>query len=105
MCYKKAMGRGRLAWIFLGLVALGVLWPVLAGAVSCGDCCHRSSPCGGTTTTGFSLCCFHSVSTPPELPPVSFVAVDGSRLVAVDEIGGPPPSPHGILHVPLEILI
>jgi hypothetical protein len=53
------MRRGRLAWLFLGLGVLGILWPVVAGAVSCGDCCAgRTSACGQPPTSGFSLCCY-----------------------------------------------
>jgi hypothetical protein len=98
------MRRGRLAWLFLGLVALGILGPVVAGAVSCGDCCEGRTGTCGTPTTGFSLCCFHSASTLPDLPPSGFTPVDGFRLVPVNETGGPPPVPRDILHVPLAFL-
>ena len=94
------MGRRRLAWLFLGLLAAGVLWPAVAGAISCGDCCKgRTSTCG-VPTTGFSLCCFHSASTVPEPPPSGLAPAAGSRIAAVDESGGPPPDLRGILHVP-----
>ena len=61
--YKKTMtGRRSAAVLFLALLALGVVWPALAGTVRCGDCCghaspKRSNPCG-IPATGFSLCCF-----------------------------------------------
>jgi len=50
--------------------------------------------------TGFSLCCFHSASTFPDLPPLSVEPIQVPGLAAVDETGGPPPDPRGILHVP-----
>lgn len=103
--YKQDMWRGRLTWIFLGLVVVGVLWPVVAGAVSCGGCCKsRTSACGNLPATGFSLCCFHSATIIPAQPPSGFVPVDGSRLAPVDETGGPPPPPQDILHVPIALL-
>jgi len=100
------MWRGRLAWLFLGLVVVGVVWPVVAGAVSCGSCCEsrKSSACG-IPATGFSLCCFHSASTLPDLPPAGMAPVAVSRLAMVDETGVPPPSPRDILHVPRSFLI
>jgi len=94
------MGRRRIASLFLLLLAAGVLWPAVAGAVSCGDCCKSRPKTCGIPTTGFSLCCFHSVSTLPELPPSGLAPAAVSRLAAADESGGPPPDPRGILHVP-----
>ena len=95
------MGRRCLAWLFLALLTIGVLWPAVAGAISCRDCCgkERSRTCG-IPTTGFSLCCLHSVSTLPELPLAGLATAAVDRLVADDESGGPPPEPGGILHVP-----
>jgi hypothetical protein len=104
LCYKKLMTRGRSAVLFLALVALGILWPVVAGAVSCGDCCQRRSSTCGIPATGFSLCCFHSASTLPDLPPAGFVPLDSSRLSIADETVSPPPCPRGILHVPRPVL-
>jgi hypothetical protein len=98
------MWRGRLAWLFLGLVAIGVLWPAVAGAVSCGDCCGKRTSACGIPVTGFSLCCFHSASTLPALPPSGFVPVEAAHLSPMDETGGPPPHPRGILHVPRSLL-
>jgi hypothetical protein len=98
------MRRGRSAWLFLALVALGICWPVVARAVSCGDCCEGKTGTCGTPTTGFSLCCLHSTSTLPDLPPSCFVSVEGSRVAPADETGGPPPSPRDILHVPRALL-
>jgi hypothetical protein len=93
--------RCRLAWLFLGLLVAGVLWPAVAGAVSCRDCCGKERPSRcAIPTTGFSLCCFHSASTLPELPPSGPVPVAIDLLAAADESGGPPPDPRGILHVP-----
>ncbi|HEV2855840.1 MAG TPA: hypothetical protein VHC97_23835 [Thermoanaerobaculia bacterium] len=96
------MGRRRLASLFLVLLAVGVLWPAVAGAVSCGggDCCKERSRTCGIPTTGFSLCCLHSVSTLPDLPRTGVAPVAIDRLAADDESGGPPPEPRGILHVP-----
>jgi hypothetical protein len=94
------MWRGRSAWLFLGLIVLGVLWPVVAGAVSCGDCCQRRPSTCGIPATGFSLCCFHSLSTLPALPSSGFQPADFTRFEAQDESSGPPPDPHDILHVP-----
>lgn len=96
------MSSRRLAWLFLGLLTLGVMWPVIAGAMSCGDCCEGGMECG-VPTTGFSLCCLHSASTLPALPPASPAPAEGTRLVAADETGGPPPDPRSILHVPLPV--
>lgn len=94
------MDRRRFAWLFLSLLALGVLWPAVAGTLTCGDCCKsRTSTCG-IPTTGFSLCCFHSSSTVPEPPPADFTPAASSTLAAANESGGPPPDPRGILHVP-----
>jgi hypothetical protein len=94
-------GRRRLAWLFLGLLVAGVLWPAVAGAMSCKDCCGKERPSRcAIPTTGFSLCCFHSLSTLPELPPSGPAPVAIDRLAAADESGGPPPEPQGILHVP-----
>ncbi|HEX7182364.1 MAG TPA: hypothetical protein VF756_11010 [Thermoanaerobaculia bacterium] len=99
------MRRGRLAWLFLALVVLGILWPVVAGAVSCGDCCEgRTGTCGTPAATGFSLCCFHSASTLPDPPLSGFAPVYSSRLTPTDEIGAPPPCPRDILHVPRALL-
>jgi len=99
------MGRHRLAWLFLGLLAVGVLWPTVAGAISCGDCCKsRTSTCG-VPTTGFSLCCFHSASTLPELPPSGLTPAAGCRIAAADESGGPAPDLQGVFHVPRTSLI
>ena len=102
------MGRRRLASLFLALLAVGVLWPAVAGAISCGshgDCCdgERARACGAATS-GFSLCCLHSFSTLPELPPSGPAPVAIDRLAASDESGGPPPEPRGILHVPKALL-
>ena len=101
---KENMRRGRPAWLFLGLVMLGILWPVVAGAISCGDCCEGGTSTCGTLGTGFSLCCFHSASTLPVTPPPGFVPVGSFRLAVADETGGPPPCPRDILHVPLAFL-
>lgn len=98
------MWRGRFAWLFLSLVVLGVLWPVVAGAVSCGDCCAGRTGTCGTATTGFSLCCLHSVSTLPDLLRSGFTPVEGARLALADENGNPPPHPRDILHVPRAFL-
>lgn len=76
------------------------MWPVIAGAMSCGDCCKGGMNCG-VPTTGFSLCCFHSASTLPALPLVDPAPAEESRLAAADETGGPPPDPRSILHIPL----
>src|SRR5688572_30693839 len=96
-------GRRRLAWLFLGLLVVGVLWPAVAGAISCGggDCCdgERSRTCG-VATSGFSLCCLHSVSTLPDLPPSGPAPAASGLLAADDEHGGPSPDLPGILHVP-----
>jgi hypothetical protein len=97
------MERRRLAWLFLLLLSVGVFWPVAAG-VYCGDCCEGRTRTCGTPTTGFSLCCFHSVSTLPDLPPSGFVSADVSLLAAADEAGGPSPHPRDILHVPRPFL-
>lgn len=100
------MGRRRLAGLFLSLLVMGVLWPAVAGAISCGDCCKaRTSACGSLPTTGFSLCCFHSASTVPEPPPAGLTPAAGSSIAADDESGGPPPDLRGILHVPKTFLI
>jgi hypothetical protein len=98
------MWRGRLAWLFLALVVVGVLWPTVAGAVSCGDCCKSRTSACGIPATGFSLCCFHSASTLPHVPPLGFVPLEGTRLATADETGGPPPCHRGILHVPRAFL-
>lgn len=98
------MRRGRSAWLFLALVALGILWPAVAGAVSCGDCCEESKRNCGTPTTGFSLCCFHSASTLPDLPLVGFTLAVSSPLSSADQTGVPPPNPRDILHVPRTFL-
>jgi hypothetical protein len=95
------MSSRRLAWLFLGLLTLGVMWPVVAGAMSCGDCCEGGMGDCGVPTTGFSLCCLHSASILPELPPASPAPAEGVRLSAADETEGPPPDPRSILHVPL----
>jgi hypothetical protein len=101
-------GRRSAAVLFLALLALGVVWPALAGTVRCGDCCggshhaassKRSNPCG-IPATGFSLCCFHSVSTPPAAPLPRVALAEALLLPLVDEEGGPPPAPRGVLHVP-----
>ena len=103
--YKKTMtGRRSAAVLFLALLALGVVWPAVAGTVRCGDCCghaspKRSNPCG-IPATGFSLCCFHSVSTPPAAPLPRVALAEALLLPLVDEEGGPPPEPRGVLHVP-----
>lgn len=94
------MSSRRVAWLFLGLLTLGVMWPVVAGAIACGDCCKGGMACG-VPTGGFSLCCFHSASTLPEPPPASPAPAEGPSLAAADESGGPPPDPQSILHVPL----
>lgn len=100
LCYKNVMRRCRRAQLFLVLLVLGVLWPVAALAVSCGDCCAgRTSACT-IPATGFSVCCFHSASTLPDLPSSSFEPIEGSRLACEDETGGPPPDLRGVLHVP-----
>lgn len=101
------MSRRRLAWLFLVLLAVGVLWPAVAGAISCGnhgDCCdgERARTCG-VATSGFSLCCLHSVSTLPDLPPPGPALAASERLSAGDEYGGPSPDLQGILHVPKAI--
>ena len=94
-------GRRPLAWLFLGLLVAGVLWPAVAGAVSCKDCCGKERPSRcEIPTTGFSLCCLHSFSTLPDLPPSGSAPVATDRLTIADERGGPPPAPRGILHVP-----
>src|SRR5687767_11971853 len=97
------MGRRRIASLFLVLLAVGVLWPVVAGAISCGDgdCCdeERSRTCG-VATSGFSLCCLHSVSTLPDLPQSGPAPTESGCLAADDEHGGPSPDLQGILHVP-----
>lgn len=100
------MHRRRLASLFLILLAVGVLWPAVAGAVSCGggECCKERRGTCSIPTTGFSLCCFHSVSTLPDLPPSGLVPAVVSHLAAADESGGPPPDPSGILHVPKAFL-
>jgi len=98
------MCRGRSAWLFLALIALGIGWPVVAVAVSCGDCCEAGTGTCGIPVTGFSLCCFHSASTLPERPPSCSVPVEGSLMSPADEIAGPPPSPRDILHVPRTFL-
>jgi hypothetical protein len=94
-------GRRAAAVLFLALLAVGVLWPAVAGTVRCGDCCHGSakSPCK-VPATGFSLCCFHSVSTPPAAPVPGFVLAATLFVLPLDEEGGPPPDPRGVLHVP-----
>ena len=95
------MGRRRFAGLFLRLLVVGVLWPAVAGVISCGDCCKsRTNACGNLPATGFSLCCFHSASTVPEPPPAGFTPAAGSTIAADDESGGPPPDLRGILHVP-----
>ena len=94
------MGSRRLSWLFLALLTLGVMWPVIAGAMSCGDCCQGGMSCG-VPTTGFSLCCFHSASILPDSPAASLAPAEVSRLAVMDETGGPPPDPRSILHVPL----
>ena len=99
------MLRRRSAWLFLVLVAVGVLWPAVAGAISCGDCCKGKSNACGVAMTGFSLCCLHSVSTLPSLPPSSAGPTRSDLLVLTDEMGAPPPEPRGILHVPKAHLI
>lgn len=99
------MRRRRIASLFLILLAVGVLWPAVAGAVSCGGCCKERPGACGIPTTGFSLCCFHSFSILPDLPPPGFVPAVVSRLAAADESGGPPPDPSGILHVPRAFLV
>ena len=99
------MRRSRPAWLFLGLVVLGILWPVVAGAISCGDCCEGpTSDCGKLPTTGFSLCCFHSVSTLPTPPPSGFALVYSFRLAVADETFHLPPFSRDILHVPRILL-
>jgi hypothetical protein len=93
------------AVLFLSLLAVGVLWPAASGTVRCGDCCgggshRRSNPCG-IPATGFSLCCFHSVSTPPPAAPSRDVVLAAvPSIPPADEEGGPPPDPRGVLHVP-----
>lgn len=99
------MARRRSAWLFLFLLAVGVLSPALAGAMACGDCCEGKSKACGVATTGFSLCCLHSVSTLPGLPPSSVAPARSDLLVLADEMGAPPPEPRGILHVPKAHLI
>jgi hypothetical protein len=94
------MGSRVPSWLFLGILALGVMWPVIAGAISCGDCCTGGMDCG-VPTTGFSLCCFHSASTLPDSPATGPAAAEVFRLAVLDETGGPPPDPRSILHVPL----
>lgn len=97
------------ARLFLVLLAVGVLWPVVALALSCGDCCEsRTSACGNPANgpvTGFSVCCFHAASTLPDPPPSSFQPIESSRLVYEDETEAPPPDLQGILHVPRLSLI
>lgn len=92
------------AIVFLCVLAVGVLWPALAGVVRCGDCCHARSHTCGIPATGFSLCCFHSASTLPAVPLPTFVLAAGSCVHLADEEGGPPPAPRGILHVPKPVL-
>ena len=99
------MARRRSAWLFLVFLAVGVLSPALAGAISCGDCCEGKSNACGVATTGFSLCCLHSVSTLPGLPPSSIAPTESDLLVLADEVGAPPPELRGILHVPKASLI
>ena len=104
LCYIRAMYRCRRARFFLLLLALGVLWPVAAGAI-CGDCCEERTSTCGTPTTGFSLCYFHSASTLPELPPSGFVRLQISLLAPAEEREAPIPHPRDILHVPRASLI
>ena len=102
------MRRRRTASLFLILLAVGVLWPAVAGAVvprGGGGCCKERPGACGIPTTGFSLCCFHSVSILPELTPPGFVPAVVYHLAAGDESGGPPPDPSGILHVPRAFLV
>jgi hypothetical protein len=91
------MRRCLLARLFLVLLALGVLWPVVALAVSC--CESQTSACS-IPATGFSVCCFHAASTLPDPPPSSFQPIEGSRLVFEDDREAPYPDLPGILHVP-----
>jgi hypothetical protein len=102
------MRRCRIASLFLILLAVGVLWPAVAGAVvprGGGGCCKERPGACGIPTTGFSLCCFHSFSTLPELQPPAFVPAVTYHLAAADESGAPPPDPSGILHVPRAFLV
>jgi hypothetical protein len=94
------MHRRSYAWLFLALLAVGVIWPAVAGTVRCGDCCHtRSNPCG-IPATGFSLCCFHSVSPLPGAPLPDLVLAEAPSVPPADEEGGPPPDLRGVFHVP-----
>jgi hypothetical protein len=83
---------------------VGLLWPAVAGAIACGGCCKERPGTCSVPTTGFSLCCFHSASTLPDLPPSGFAPVSVARLAAPDETSGPAPDLQGILHVPKPLL-
>jgi hypothetical protein len=93
------------AVFFLLLLALGVVWPAVAGVVRCGDCCHTSRPrtCD-VPATGFSLCCFHSASTLPPVPRPAVAMAARPFVPPADQKGGPPPDPRGVLHVPKALL-
>jgi hypothetical protein len=94
----------RRAWLFLGLLVVGLLWPAVAGAIACGGCCKERPGACKVPTTGFSLCCFHSASTLPDLPSSGFVPTSAARLAPADETSGPAPDLQGILHVPKPLL-
>jgi hypothetical protein len=91
--------RRRSAQLFLGLVFLGIFGPLALTAVACGDCCDGDHTCGAPTG-GFSLCCLHSVSSLPALPPSGFELAQGASVAPSPEHGTLPPEPRGILHVP-----
>ncbi|HWN41306.1 MAG TPA: hypothetical protein VNW71_03750 [Thermoanaerobaculia bacterium] len=93
------------ARLFLVLLAVGVLWPVVALAISCGDCCESRTSACSIPATGFSVCGFHAASTLPDPPPSSFQPIESSRLAYEDETEAPPPDLQGILHVPRLSLI
>lgn len=99
LCYNGPMWRRRPAWLFLGIVVLGLLLPVVAGAVSCGDCYEgRQGSCDRLTSV--SLFYYHSASSVPAQPDSGFALAGSSRLISMDETRGLPPLSWDILHVP-----